>query len=448
MLSTIATASSAKETNITEVNCDCLDIDMHVDHKKNKRQVSYIQRYCILVLVASLLTPAFRIAAGLPAIHLADLLLLLAPFYIGKTTGYITFDLRSIIIIAITCSITASILWGSLLGFQASLLDLFFLVRMAKYFCATILAFALVRVMGSSEQALQWFLQRFVKIGLFLGVIVIQQYYNLFHLNALYIKYVAPTQYRTLLVGYSFPRPVGMIGNPNALGFLLGLLCVSSIWLYFTEHTRTNRWATFGIIYFILMGLTLSRSSVFSMTIALTIFSFFFQFRTFGKFFRFRTFFIVILSLVIASLLITKTDLVEQVVWRFTADKVETSYKVRANKWLYQKQLIEKSPLLGIGILNRSDEASFSADNEWLLLRRIGGIPLVLLVILLFTSGSIKKRNQSSDGGRILIIAITSASFFYMIPAAIFFNLVMMPLVIMILVLASPTPKYRIKINP
>lgn len=56
-----------------------------------------------------------------------------------------------------------------------------------------------------------------------LFAINIIQFHNIGNVNDLYIKTIAPTQYKTLVDGYAYPRVVGLMSNPNAYGFVLAM---------------------------------------------------------------------------------------------------------------------------------------------------------------------------------------------------------------------------------
>lgn len=55
-------------------------------------------------------------------------------------------------------------------------------------------------------------------------LISIFQYFNIFDLNKYYVKFIAPTQYITLVDNYIYPRSVGLVGNPNELGFIFVII--------------------------------------------------------------------------------------------------------------------------------------------------------------------------------------------------------------------------------
>lgn len=405
-----------------------------------------LKGYVVAVLVALLLTPSMPILAGVPFIRLDDVLLLLAPLYIAVVVGHIIVDVRVFVLFAITWWIVLSILWGSMLGFAAALGDLFFIVRLMKYVGAVILASALASVCGSRHDALKWFLTRFVLVGLALGMIVVQQYFDVLGLNASYVPWVAPTQYETLVGDYPWPRPVGMIGNPNELGFLLGLLSLSSLWLFVVLETRAALWGGLVGGYVTLMFLTLSRSAAFSIVIGAMALLFFVVIRRpmridgrrYPRGLRRRVVTIVFLVGLGAALAVTTIGVVDSVLWRYSTEVALSAAETRVERWGENLEIVGRSPFVGVGTLRHDGAFQYAADNEWLLLMRIGGVMLPMLVASLFLVGLLQKGGGLGGLSRALMAAIAVASALYMVPAALFFSLVMMPLVLLIVVVASP----------
>ncbi len=413
-----------------------------------EKQGTLIKAYCVAVICAILLTPRFPTPAGLPSMSLSDILLILVPCYVWLAVDRIIVDARVIILTGITVLITGAIFWGAVLGFNASAGDLFFLFRIAKYCGAVLLASALVMVMNSSDRAIRWFLKRCVTTGLVLGLIVFQQYFDLLNLNELYVRFVAPTQYETLVGGYPWPRPVGMTGNPNELGFLLGLLSLASVWLFIVESGFCFRWGFAGFVYGILMVLTMSRSAGFSILVGFFILIMLFASRItssridkiLNRKTGFKALLVILLFATGAQLVISRTSAMEKIFWRFSAEYVGKSYETRLENWRENFELIKKSPILGVGTLKRGVYFQHAADNEWLLLLRTGGIFLPLLVAGLFLSGLTGAGSLFHRDARNLVLALTSASFVYMIFAGVFFSLTMMSFVLFLLVLACPVP--------
>jgi hypothetical protein len=405
-----------------------------------------LKGYVVAVLVAMLLTPSFPTLSGLPSVRLDDVLLLLAPVYVAVVVGRIIIDVRVFVLFVITWWIALSILWGAVLGFGAALGDLFVIVRLMKYVGAVVLASTLVSVCGSRDDALDWFLERFVLVGIALGLIVVQQYYDLLGLNASYVSLVAPTQYETLVGGYPWPRPVGMIGNPNELGFLLGLLGLSSLWLFLVHETRAATWSVLVACYVTLMLLTLSRSATLSIVIGAMVLLFLVVVRgpiqidgvPHPRRLRMKVFAIVLLAGVAARVAVSTTGVIDSFLWRYSTELAITAAETRVSYWGENLEIINRSPVFGVGTLKHDGGLQYAADNEWILLMRMGGVLLPVLVAILFLIGMFRGGGPFGRLSRALIAAIAAASFVYMVPAALFFSLVMMPLVLLILVVASP----------
>ena len=75
-----------------------------------------------------------------------------------------------------------------------------------------------------------------------------------------YIFIIAPTQFKTLVGGYSWPRVVGLSNNPNVYAVIvsIGLLIGFSLYLY--EKKKHNLF--FLAINFIVLMMTLSRAGL------------------------------------------------------------------------------------------------------------------------------------------------------------------------------------------
>ena len=104
----------------------------------------------------------------------------------------------------------------------------------------------------------------FIIILIFNILLSFFQFHNLFGLNELYVKYIASTQYETLVNGYKFPRAVGLAGNPNVLGFLFSL---SAIYIMDLILKEPKKWYYYSLYLFLVIGifLTASRTSYVSL---------------------------------------------------------------------------------------------------------------------------------------------------------------------------------------
>lgn len=412
----------------------------------DEKRAAIIRGYVILVIWSLFLAPSFSTPAGIPSIRLDDILLILVPAILVFLVPRIHLDRRILILMFILLSIELGILSGALLGYQASLLDHFVWLRLAKTFGAIVLASALASFGFSGNLDLKWLIKVTVMPGLLLCAVVLQQFFDIASLNQFYVAYVAPTQYETLLGDYPWPRPVGMIGNPNELSFLLGILVVSAFWMALQDGTKTRFWFLVAVIFFVFSGMTLSRSGIFAIMGSLVflvasriVSSFKARSGRFylkkgmlgGSVFALASFGILALSLYMS------TELYEQFLWRFNPDHYGSFYQ-RVQNWEENLRLWASSPIFGVGTLKHSGDLVHAADNEWLLLLRIGGFPLVVLTVLLLLAGVFKKRNNSEE--KWFARSVIIGAFLYMIPAAFFYSLVIMPLVLIMLVIAAPSP--------
>lgn len=397
-----------------------------------------------LVLFSLLLTPSIPTVEGIPSIRIDDVILISFFFYVLIINKKVLVDLRIVWLCAIVLCFEVGLAAGALAGYQASLLDHFYLFRMFKLFGVVLLASEFLKYNGDGLYSLEWVIKRSSFCGLVLFLIAIQQYFDLFSLNEVYVKWVAPTQYETLVNNYPYPRPVGMIGNPNELSFLFGLLAISSFWMAIRRGSRALGWGILTMIFVLGATLTLSRSGVFATLIgmaALVIAEILRGSRFQKKDILFSRGSVVIscvcvlvlLSLVV--LIFSSTALRENVLWRFSPEYFGSFYK-RVENWQENILLWKTSPFFGVGTLKRSGVLQHAADNEWLYLLRIGGFPLVISVIGLLVTGLYRSKFYKAET---ISYAIVFAAVAYMIPAAFFYSLVIMPLALFLMTLSSPT---------
>jgi len=403
----------------------------------------FLRPYTTLIIWALLLTPMLPTPDGLPSIRIDDLLLIAIPLILFVFTPRLMIDIRIIIIFLIAISMELGMLVGTILGYPVSILDHFSLFRLAKYIGAVMLATALMRSQSFDNDHLKWFIRKTTIPGLLLIAIVMQQYFNIGDLNKLYVNSVAPGQSHTLVENYPNPRPVGMIGNPNELGFLLGVLCLTSAWMSQQRQEKTVSWGLISLTFLLAASSTLSRSAVFATLfglLALLGSSFFESLKNENteinaKIWPFLIGFSALgLALILA---LSNESLFNSIFWRFMPSNYDSFYK-RIDHWNENIQLWKQSPIFGIGFLKHSDFLKQAADNEWLKLARVGGLTLVILVGYLFCIGLFSKKTVKKN--QILSRSLVAASFLYMIPAALFFNLVLMPLTLMLLTISSPRP--------
>lgn len=408
----------------------------------------FVRSYLILVLASLILLPSFGAIPGLSSLRLDDFLLVSYPLIALALFRSVELDRRVWILLLIGLSFLLGFSAGTLLGFPSRIGDLFFSIRILKYIGAVCLATSFVVQVGRDE-SFSFFAKASLLLGLGAVLIALQQYFDLGSLNSRYVNLIAPTQFRTLVDGYSWPRPVGMVGNPNEFGYLLVLLGLVGVFLWSTVNNLKFSWKMMTIAVFSASVLTMSRSSIFAGLIGLAIFLLGMGFFSFSllrgtlskqKMMGMLTILFSIFSL--AILFFTNESLFIQITWRFMPEYFG-SFAARESAWIANYEGWRESILFGIGPL-RHGSVFGAADNEHFLLLRTGGIILYGLVIMLLSIGIFGK--GLSPINRVFQVAIGLSVLAYMVPAVAFYSLVVFPYLLMLLVILAPMPAGRLKV--
>ena len=384
-----------------------------------------------VVLFSLILLPPVSIIPGLPALRLDDLVLLgwlLLVVTAGAGHGVDWRGSGRIWMLGLLVFLfPISVMNGLFYGYETSFGDFNQLVRFAKYIAIYLLAF---QVFYKSDPDSAEKLFRFVLVcGFFLFLIAVSQYMDFFGLNQYYIRTVAPTQYHTLVNDYPNPRPVGMLGNPNELGFLFVLLAQLSFFLIF--YYQKKRFFFPLVVFFLGILITMSRTSFFSFLFGIFLFVFVYLiYLQFSRKLKLGLFFFGIFGVLLS--IAVMPPVYEAFTWRI--EKVfhlstEKSYQSRLDNWSENIAIIKKHPILGVGPLRR---ASFehAADNEWLLMLRSYGIFGVGMMILLCSWGVFRPGDILAKAFQ---AGLAGASFVYMIPLAVFHSLSLFPLLLFLL---------------
>ena len=382
------------------------------------------------LIVSLLLTPSLAFVPGFPAIRFDDILilawllifLLCSPFnvrYLYKT--------RLIFIVILTGYIIIPILNGIVNGYEGALGDLNQYVRFIKYIGVYLLAGVVFS--KSDGKQIADILAFTLKCGVVLVAIALSQYVNPFGINEAYVQLVAPTQYETLVGGYPNPRPVGMIGNSNELGFVMVLL--SLLGLFVVYRYRQSKSYLYLAVFFVGLVLTLSRSSLVAYLFGVATFFFWIIFKgTWST--KIKVFMTLLFFFSVLSATLVQPQVYERFTWRFAklAElSSDGSTQTRFENWSENWDMIKSHPLIGVGPLRRA-QLEHSADNEWLLLWRSYGLVGLMLVICFYLRGVFSRRIMEYKA---LHLSIVTSSFIYMIPAASFYSLVIFPVVLILM---------------
>ena len=404
-------------------------------------------------VVALLLTPSIPTFEGIPSIRTEDVLLFgsaavaLAHLSLGGSVR-VAWGLRQTLLVGFAVFVPLSILAGVLQHFPGTPGDLNQGIRLSKYVLIYTAVATYVRVGGAPAEKREEVLCLVVFCSVVLAAVSVQQFFDLFGLNSMYVEFVAPTQSETLLAEGAIPRPVGLAGNPNELGFLFALSALLSIYLLLTRDQK-GYWVTLAIQLMALL-LTLSRSAVFGLvggTMALLVLSGalkrWLEVTGFG-----RTVGALALGAAVVLAVAWQTGYLSQATVRLSGflNPFETAaYRIRIDHWQENISLFLESPLFGVGPLRQTDFIRHAADNEYLLFLRTYGLTGTLYlgaVFLLPQLPALRRRSNAGPGmdrATLLADCVLVACLLYMIPAAVYHSLVLMPVVLVLLAIGDWT---------
>ncbi|TMO83617.1 O-antigen ligase family protein [Pseudoalteromonas spongiae] len=281
-------------------------------------------------------------------------------------------------------------------------------------------------------------LKHIVVAGFVSSLICFQQYFDLFSLNAIYTPIISPTQHFTLMPGYSSPRVIGMIGNPNAQGYALAVALLCAFYLTLSKQKSIS--ILVPVCIFVALIMTLSRTALIIAFIGMATLTF-----LYSRGVVFTLYKIVLSTFLIALLVLLYVFLKDnEVIYKLVIFRLESlgsgveenSFVARFHSWKVNYEYFLKSPYFGVGPLPRA-EIFEAADNEWLLiLRTYGLVGLIWFLLFLFHPiVQYKPSNNYQKNFRAFILSFCALTMFYMIPAAAFSNVALAPYIMMILAL-------------
>jgi O-antigen ligase len=403
-----------------------------------------LRRVVPMLLIITILSPYIRLPGDIPDVRPEFLIVLVAsgllflgclakgtPIRLRHFPVYKWFGLFAFLIF-LTMAYAATFKAQPISG-----RDFWELVKVILYF----LIFALV----VNQKLTPTSLERYYKLVLLVFIISaffgFLQYFDFANINELVSPYYAPTQMKSLLSG----RITGTTGNPNEFGALMVLatsLALSG--LLFLKEKRKLRLLCLDSfpVFALALVLTLSRSSLISLLIAVaTILFLFLQQKGLRPRVK-RLLNFVLLSCIIGACILQ--ILPEKAFYRYgqiaTFTQAE-SWRGRVENWKTHFAIWLESPWFGWG----PGKATMGTivDNEWLLLLRRYGIVGLVVFLCFFGSlffGLSRIRKAHSDP---LVVALTVAlqgTFvgyaFYMFLAAVYHSMQLMSIFILLLGLA------------
>lgn len=411
------------------------------------------RRLLTLILISLFLFPAFQLTSSLPRIRVEEVIVLViliaaALRLIIVRKLRVVWNIQQSLLVIFMFYVPFAILFGFLLGFKASLGDLNQVVRVIKYILIYTFSVSVLRFSPNPEQERYRILNVIIILSLLLSVVAWQQYFNLFGLNERYIEAIAPTQYKSLQSnGYSTPRPIGMVGNPNELAFIYVLSSTATFFILMTRKIQIRYLFALGIQLITLVS-TLSRTSLFTFIIVVLCLSIGLLLPRAMKFnsrYFYRISFFGLIGLALVILFISNRSIYQTFTWRFAEGfnlGQSASFQDRVLNWRENLSLFRQSPFFGVGPL-RYISFEYAADNEWLLLLRSYGIFGTLLFVVSFALPQFIRRSSGNlltiNRFRVLTVSLLLGSAVYMITLTIYHSLVLMPLLLIMLSLSEST---------
>ncbi|RBP69088.1 O-antigen ligase-like membrane protein [Alkalibaculum bacchi] len=420
-----------------------------------EKSIKFNGRLLLSFIIASIiLVPTIRLK-GLPGMRLEQFAVVIGFFclivkVITNKRVVLHKSLFPILIITFSFFIIISIINGALSGYNVIINDFFELYKIFVYCGLFIITSTLI-----TKQNDKMFFLKIINTSIFVTSIVsITQYFNIFSLNELYIPYIAPTQYKTLINDYPWPRVIGLSDNPNVYAVIVLIGCLSSLGLYLYNKQKYN--LLIMIINFIVLLMTRSRSGFLFFIVSSVVF-FFLYYKDFifnnkrnklKKLFIMFSLLIGLLSIFILAFLILPKDLTWRIMEIFDL-KNSNSWQLRLANWQENFGYFLQHPLLGIGPV-KSIVYKNAADNEWLLLLKRYGLIGTLYFINMFAIPIIKywREINKTIPGKIYLSLLVGA-IFYMIPVAIFHSFQLMSLILVIggITFANPESLYELKLK-
>ena len=393
-------------------------------------KINLLRKLAILFIAFFLLTPTIKIP-GFIGIRLDDLLAfsILGLFiFLSKISIIkVKFPIRACLLLVFFFLLLISITWGSTYSLPTSILDLTKYIWLIKLLVIYLVFYNYIFYDNELFEIIKRrniILSAVVVIATISALISISQFFNPLNINKLYVPIVAPTQYTTLMQGYGTPRVVGMIGNPNAQGYLLALSLLTGLFLMLTKSSK--KLGLMSLVIFIAMLMTLSRSALIVLLVG--AFTLFLLYKKDKIFALYKIFILILVCLFLAGLIIFLKDneaIYNLIIWRFEAltnIMEDKSFLARFHGWTINLEFFYKSPLIGVGPLPRGGDVFGASDNEWLyFLRAYGSVGVFWLVLFLFVPFlySIKNNYLITQNFNYYSFAMVVMTCIYMVPAGV-----------------------------
>lgn len=404
-----------------------------------------------LMIFFIIFTPNISIRS-LPGIRLEQILAViliistLCKLSIGKTI-YIYKSSFVKMYLLFSVFLVFSITVGSLKGVKSIFNDYFEIYKIIIYSGIFLIVSSVIKYDENKIKVLEY-MNKCIFISAIIGI---TQYFNILGLNAKYVPLIAPTQYKSLVDNYLYPRIVGMMPNPNEYAVVAGIGILISLFLLY--HTKKKKNYLFILVNFTALIMTLSRGGFLFALVSVIIYIFLYRkdirsnstklYTVKERRKKVNTILLAIISIVIVTYSIWNF-LPEEYIWRLKSGynfQNDASWQIRLYNWRENIALFQSSPLFGIGPA-KSISYEYVADNEWLLLLREYGVIGTFYLISSFVLPFILRKKNKDKNILFLYLAILAGSVLYMIPTAIYSSFRLMPLVMIIAGLCAKHDDY------
>lgn len=400
----------------------------------------YDDKIVYAIIFCTILTPDLNNPI-IPAFRLEHLMCygyILYMIYTKKEFNILNRRIVSILLYLFSINIMVSILIGSYKGVNVVINDLFELYKIFAYFCVFIVISNCIRDINQQMKILS-FINICISIS---AIIAITQYIDLFNLNELYVHIIAPTQYKTLIGGYPYPRVVGISNNPNVYAIISSIGILINLFLIMYS-TNKYIWVTL-VLNFTALIMTSSRTGLIFLFVGIIIFYMLYfkeELINLSKLIngkvKVRTvfIFIIVISIIFTLPILMFKYIPEQYMIRFNRIfdlKNDTSWQARLVNWQFHIDAFKENFIFGLGPWKTIPYEEY-ADNEWILLgRRYGIIGIFNYISICIFPIVYYWKNIKKSKCLKLYISIIVASYIYMIPASIYHIFQSMTLVIII----------------
>lgn len=414
-----------------------------LNFKKNNVTISNDLWIIYLVIFATILTPSIRLGK-LPGFRIEQVIVFFFFMYVfiklalRKEKKHVNFNFI-IFYTGFSFFIILSILIGSFKGMQIILNDFFEIYKIFIYI--GIYLITITRIVSEEDK------MNAIKVMIFCLlislIVAVQQYFNVFNLNEKYVYIIAPTQFRTLVNNYPYPRVVGMTGNPNEYSVMPAIGAILSWSMYLI--TKKKEYILYVVLFIFGTLITLSRSGFVFMGSGILMFTFLYLFRSnlsIKHIIKGRINLNILRTIILAVIILTLLGFIifnylpEELTWRLMSGiniNEDSSFQARITNWEEHITYFKISPLAGLGPA-KSIKYEHHVDNEWLLFLRQYGILGTVYIILVFTIPFFNSRDKVF---KYIYFSILFGCSLYMIPSVIYNSFQLMPLIMILAALVS-----------